>query len=123
MSEQVNPVPAEESEPSSGLLLSVEPLEKSSQLYATDTADAGADADVTGADTDTTDKSDADGTDMSDGDGTDTSDADGTDAVDSDGTDAGGDSDGTDATEKIKGALGMDRDGSDSVDADGTDSR
>lgn len=115
MSEQVNPVPAEEREASSGLLLSVESLEKSSKLYATDTADAGADSDVTGADTDTTDKSDTDGTDMSD--------ADGTDAVDSDGTDAGGDSDGSDVTETIKDALGMDSDGSDSVDSDGTDSR
>lgn len=98
MSEQVNPVPAEETESSSGLLLSVEPLENSHKLYATDTVDDGADSDVTGADTDTTDKSDSDGTD----------------SPDTDGTDAGSDSDGTDTT---------DSDGSDTVDADGTDSR
>lgn len=98
MSEQVNPVPAEERESSSGLLLSVEPLEKSHKLYATDTTDDGADSDVTGADTDATDKSDTDGTDSSD--------TDGTDAADSDGTDSGSDSD-----------------GSDTIDADGTDSR
>jgi hypothetical protein len=115
MSEQVNPVPAEERETSSGLLLSVEPLEKSTKLYATDTVDGGADSDVTGADTDTTDSSDADGTDL-------LSDSDGTDGSDSDGTDAS-DADGSDLTDKVKDALGMDSDGSDSVDADGTDSR
>jgi hypothetical protein len=116
MSEQVNPVPAEERESSSGLLLSVEPLEKSATLHATDTVDGGADADVTGADTDTTDGSDADGTDL-------LSDSDGTDGGgDSDGTDAS-DADGSDLTDKVKDALGMDSDKSDTVDADGTDSR
>jgi hypothetical protein len=97
MSEQVNPVPAEENESSSGLLLSVEPLEKSTKLYATDTVDGGADSDVTGADTDATDKSDTDGTDGGDSDGTDESDADGTDNGDSDGSDTV-DADGTDAS-------------------------
>lgn len=112
MSEQVNPVPADEMESSSGLILSVEPVDKSASLYATDTVDGGADSDVTGADTDTTDSSDADGTDL-------LSDSDGTDAADSDATDA----DGSDLTDKVKDALGMDSDGSDKVDADGTDAR
>jgi hypothetical protein len=115
MSEQVNPVPAEEQNSSSGLILSVEPLEKGATLHATDTVDGGADADVTGADADTADRSDTDGTDL-------LSDSDGTDGGDSDGTDAG-DADGSDMTEKVKGALGMDSDRSDTVDADGTDSR
>jgi hypothetical protein len=115
MSEQVNPVPAEERESSSGLLLSVEPLEKSATLHATDTVDGGADADVTGADADTADKSDTDGTDL-------LSDSDGTDGGDSDGTDAS-DADGSDLTDKVKEAVGMDSDKSDTVDADGTDSR
>lgn len=115
MSEQVNPVPAEEREASSGLLLSVEPLEKSEKLYATDTTDGGADSDVTGADTDTTDASDTDGTDL-------VSDSDGSDA---DGTDAS-DADGSDVTGKVKDALGMDdsdsRDGGTiRADTDGTD--
>lgn len=111
MSEQVNPVPAEEREPSSGLLLSVEPLETSTKLYATDTTDGGADSDVTGADTDTTDASDADGTDL---------------LSDSDGTDAS-DADGSDLTDKVKDALGMDGDsdstdgGTIRADTDGTD--
>jgi hypothetical protein len=112
MSEQVNPVPAEERESQSGLLLSVEPLEKGAKLYATDTVDGGADSDVTGADTDTTDAGDADGTDL-------LSDSDGTDAGDTDASDA----DGSDLTDKVKDALGMDSDKSDSVDADGTDAR
>ncbi|HKS29313.1 MAG TPA: hypothetical protein VJS44_15900 [Pyrinomonadaceae bacterium] len=116
MSEQVNPVPAEDRDASSGLLLSVEPLESGEKLYATDTTDGGADADVTGADTDTTDASDADGTDL-------LSDSDGTDAGDTDGSDA----DGSDLTDKVKDALGMDgdSDGSDGgtirADTDGTD--
>lgn len=113
MSEQVNPVSSEERESSSDLLLSVESLDKTTKLYATDTADAGADSDVTGADTDATDTSDTDGTDMSD--------SDGTDSGDSDGTDSGGD--GSDVTDTVKDALGMDSDGKDTVDADGSDSR
>src|SRR4051812_45439135 len=116
MSEQVNPVPAEERESSSGLLLSVEPLEKSAKLYATDTVDGGADGDVTGSDTDLTDSGDSDGTDSG---GSLIGDSDGS---DSDATGAS-DADGSDVTDKVKGALGMDSDGSDSVDADGTDSR
>ncbi len=117
MSEQVNPVSSEERDSSSGLLLSVEPLETGNKLYATDTTDGGADADITGADTDTTDRSDTDGTDL-------LSDSDGTDSADTDGTDRG-DTDGSDVTERIKDALGMDSDsdGSDTVDADGTDTR
>ncbi len=97
MSEQVNPVPAEEQE-ASGLLLSVEPLNEGAKLSATDTVDGGADA---GGDTDSTDSGDADGTDAGDADGTDTT----------------SDADGTDVTEKIKDALGMD----DDSDSDGTD--
>ena len=109
MSEQVNPVPVEETDSSSGLLLSVEPLKESAKLHATDTVDGGADSDVTGADTDTTDATDD--TDASDSDGTDASDADGSDVVD-----------------KVKDALGMDSDsdsdGTDAtVDADSTDAR
>lgn len=121
MSEQINPVPAEERDAESGLLLSVEPLAKDAKLYATDTVDGGADSDVTGADTDTTDASDADGTDL-------LSDSDGTDGGDTDGTDAS-DADGSDLTDKVKDALGMDgdSDGTDGgtirADSDGTDNR
>lgn len=109
MSEQVNPVPAEERE-ASGLLLSVEPLNEGTRLSATDTVDGGADA---GGDTDTTDRGDADGTDI---------------IGDTDGTDTTSDTDGSDVVEKVKDALGMDdsdadSDGTDTVDADGTDGR
>jgi hypothetical protein len=102
MSEQVNPVPAEERESSSGLLLSVEPLEKSEKLYATDTVDGGADGGgAKSTDTDLSDSEDSDGTDSTSG-------------GDSDGTDGtvSGDSDGSDSG---------DSDGSDTVDADGSD--
>ena len=107
MSEQVNPVPAEEPE-SSGLLLSVEPLHEGSKLSATDTVDGGADA---GGDTDAVDRGDTDGTDTGDADGTDTT----------------SDADGSDVMDKVKDALGIDdsdadSDGTDAtVDADGTD--
>ena len=88
-------------QPSSGLLLSVEPLTQEGSSASYRLAD----------DTDTTDTSDSDGTDAggSDADGTDASDADGTDTgVDADGskplgigdsdtTDTSGDSDGRDA--------------------------
>jgi hypothetical protein len=100
MSEQVNPGQAEEQEtPSSGLLLSVEPLQGSGRLSASP-------ADTVDTDTDMTDTGDAE----SDSDGTDTSDTDGTD-------DAGGDmTDGTDT-------LGDATDGTDtSKDTDSTDS-
>ena len=95
MSEQINSGQIEEREtPDSGLLLSVEPLQASAQLNASDdnadtggsgekdtSDDAGTDADGTdtsGTDTDLTDALGAD-TDGSDG----TADADGTDDSDS----------------------------------------
>lgn len=104
MSEQFNPALNEEiQEQSSGLLLSVEPLEGTNQPAMRLADDS---------DTDTTDASD------------DASDADGTDAADADGTDTGVDADGTKP-------LGIgdsdtvdagDSDGSDGSDSDGTDS-
>jgi hypothetical protein len=98
MSEQVNPGQAEEQEtPSSGLLLSVEPLQGSGQLHA-------AQGDKVDTDTDMSDTGDA----ATDADGTDESDTDATDDAGDDATDdARGDTDGTDV----------------SIDSDGTDSR
>ncbi len=106
MSEQINSEQIQEREtPASGLLLSVEPLQASAQLSASDdnadmggsgekdtSDDAGADADgsdstgVSGGDTDLTDALGAD-TDNSDAADTDSSDADGS---DSDSSDSGG---------------------------------
>ncbi|HEY0004089.1 MAG TPA: hypothetical protein VGB17_04695 [Pyrinomonadaceae bacterium] len=121
MSEQVYPGQAEEKE-TSGLLLSVEPLQNNNRLNAQD-----GDSDATDTLSDR-----ATDTDASDGDGgglvesikdavgmdEDASDTDGSDAVDTDGTDAGAsDADGTDL-------LGGDSDGTDStVDADSSDAR
>jgi hypothetical protein len=102
MSEQINSGQIEEREtPASGLLLSVEPLQASAQLNASDdNADTGGSggkdvSDDAGADTDGSDKSGAD-TDLTDALGADT---DGSDAADSDGSDTlTADSDGSDAT-------------------------
>ena len=103
MSEQINSGQIEEREemPASGLLLSVEPLQASAQLNASDdnadtggsgekdtSDDAGADAD--GSDTGGTD------TDLTDALGADT---DGSDAADTDGSDS--DSSDSDASIKI----------------------
>jgi hypothetical protein len=102
MSEEVNPEQVQEqSSTSSGLLLSVEPLEGGGHLSATA-------ADTKDTDTDMQDTSDA----ATDTDGTDESDSDGSD------TEGGGDSDSSDT----KGAQG-DSDGTDvSADSDGSDS-
>ncbi len=102
MSEQINPGQVEENRaPSSGLLLSVEPLQESGRLSATP-------ADNVDTDTDMTDTSDA----ATDADGTDEADASDTDATDG----GGGDSDGTDTP-------GGDSDGTDvSIDSDRSDS-
>ncbi len=104
MSEQINSGQIEESEnaAASGLLLSVEPLQASAQLSASDdnadtggsgekdiSDDAGSDADgsdTSGADTDLTDALGAD-TDGSDAADTDSSDSD---SSDSDSSDSGG---------------------------------
>ena len=66
MSDEVNPVSAEEREPSSDLLLSVEPLREDAKLYeaktkeeTTDPSDDAADADD--LDSDATDDADEDG--------------------------------------------------------------
>lgn len=106
MSEQINSEQTAEREtPASGLLLSVEPLQASAQLNASDdnadtggsgvkdtSDDAGADTDSTGVgggDTDLTDAlgADTDGSDAADTDG---SDSDSSDSSDSDGSDSGG---------------------------------
>jgi hypothetical protein len=103
MSEQINSEQTAEREtPASGLLLSVEPLQASAQLNASDdnadtggsgvkdtSDDAGADTDSTGVgggDTDLTDAlgADTDGSDAADTDGSDS------DSSDSDGSDSGG---------------------------------
>ena len=79
-------------QPSSGLLLSVEPLtqEGSNTSYRlADDTDATDTSDSDGTDSDGSDTSDSDGTDAGD------SDADGTDASDADGTDTGVDADGS----------------------------
>jgi hypothetical protein len=110
MSEQINSGQTKESEqtPDSGLLLSVEPLQASAQLNASDgNADTGGSgekdtSDDAGADTDGSDASGAD-TDLTDALGADT---DGSDAADSDGSDSdSSDSDSSDsgATLKIDG--------------------
>jgi hypothetical protein len=109
MSEEANPKQvSEQPATSSGLLLSVEPLDGRGPLSA-------AAADTLNTDTDMQDESDA----ASDADGTDESDSDGSDAGDSDGSD-GGDSDGSDTTD---GGLLGDSDGTDvTADSDGNDS-
>jgi len=100
MSEQINSEQTKEREtPASGLLLSVEPLQASAQLNASDdNADTGGSGDVdtsddAGTDTDGSDTSGAD-TDLTDSlgadtDGSDAADADGSDSSDSDGSDSG----------------------------------
>ncbi|HEX8129862.1 MAG TPA: hypothetical protein VF527_12230 [Pyrinomonadaceae bacterium] len=106
MSEQINSGQIEENETTgSGLLLSVEPLQASAQLNASDdNADTGGSgekdtSDDAGTDTDGSDTSGAD-TDLTDALGVDT---DGSDAADSDGSDSGStDSDGSDSGATIK---------------------
>jgi hypothetical protein len=101
MSEQINSEPTAEREtPASGLLLSVEPLQASAQLNASDdnadtggsgvkdtSDDAGTDADSSDASGGDTDLTDALGADT---DGSDAADTDGSDNSDSDGSDSGG---------------------------------
>jgi cobalamin biosynthesis protein CobT len=106
MSEQINSGQIEEREtPGSGLLLSVEPLQASAQLNASDdNADTGGSgvkdtSDDAGADTDGSDTSGTD-TDLTDALGADT---DGSDAADTDGSDSdSSDSDGSDSGASIK---------------------
>jgi hypothetical protein len=99
MQEIDNITPSDDAAPqSSGLLLSVDPLEETPSYQLS-------------TDTDANDTSDSDGTDGSE------SDADGTDASDADGTDTGVKADGTDPL----GTAGADSDSSDTSDADGTD--
>ena len=111
MADHVQPDAGEEREvSSSGLLLSVDPLQGATDYKLSggnsdgsdkggalgdDTSDSdGSDSDALGGD----DSSDADGTDKGDDSdaGDDGSDADGTDVADADGTDTGLDADGTD---------------------------
>ncbi len=100
MADQLNPENLETQE-SSGLLLSVEPLNEVKPLMASpsddsDAADTGDGSDAIGIDADGTDAADADGTDK-----TDSEESDGTDSVDkvgdTDGTDSSDDSDGSDS--------------------------
>ena len=96
MPEEVRSERIEEPE-SSGLLLSIEPLEGEQTLHAS--PGDGKDSDTDGTDTGGDGSSDTDGTDMGDTDGTDAADTDGTDTLtDTDGTDTGTDADGTDAS-------------------------
>jgi hypothetical protein len=101
MSQQLNPEQSDQMEaPRSGLLLSVEPIERENALSAQ--KGDGVDSEIDQTETDPT--ADADGTDSADADGTDAEDSDGTDAEDSDGTDGGSsDSDGTDGTKDTDG--------------------
>jgi hypothetical protein len=110
MSEEANPEQvSEQSATSSGLLLSVQPLDGAGPLSASS-------ADTSDTDTDMQDESDG------------ASDADGTDESDSDGSDAGGDSDGSDGgdsdgSDTGGGGLLGDSDGTDvTADSDGNDS-
>jgi hypothetical protein len=106
MSEQINAGQIEEREtPASGLLLSVEPLQASAQLNASDdNADAGGSgekdtSDDAGGDTDSSDASGAD-TDLTDALGADT---DGSGAADADSSDSdSSDSDSSDSGATIK---------------------
>ena len=115
MADNVQPDAGEQrEESSSGLLLSVDPLQGANNYR------------LAGDDSDTSDKGGLLGDDASDSDGSDSDllggDDDGTDATDADGTDAG-DSDGTDArrgdTDGSDSALGGDD--SDASDADASD--
>ena len=116
MPDHVAPNQGEEAEvPSSGLLLSVEPLPNPSvRLKGDDDSDTG-DAGVTDAIVGDSDSDSDSGLLGGDSDSSDAeeSDADGTDAADADGTDTGRDADGTDP-------LGI---ASDTRDADSTDAR
>jgi hypothetical protein len=121
MPDHVAPNQGEEAEvPSSGLLLSVEPLQNPAVRLKgdddSDTGDAGVTDAIKGDDDDSSGAlGDSDSSDslLGDSDGSDAeeSDADGTDAEDADGTDTGRDADGTDP-------LGI---ASDKVDADTKD--
>jgi hypothetical protein len=106
MADNVHPEAGEEREASSsGLLLSVDPLQGASQYKLSgDDSDGSDKGGLLGDDS----GSDSDGSDLLGGDDSKSSDSDGSDAGDSDGSDAG-DSDGSDA------------DGTDVADADGTD--
>lgn len=104
MADNVQPDAGEQREESSGLLLSVDPLQGANNYkVAGDDSDGSDKGGLLGDDS-----SDSDGNDSTLGDDSDASDADGTDGGDSDGKDSG-DSDGSDA------------DGTDVTDADGTD--
>jgi hypothetical protein len=106
MSEQINSGQTQESEqtPGSGLLLSVEPLQASAQLNASDdNADTGGSgvkdtSDDASMDTDGSDTTAGTDTDLTDSLGADT---DGSDAADTDGSDS--DSSDSDASIKIDG--------------------
>ncbi|MBV8856939.1 MAG: hypothetical protein JOZ02_08425 [Acidobacteria bacterium] len=105
MADNVQPDAGEQREESSGLLLSVDPLQGANNYK------------LAGGDSDGSDKGGLLGDDSSDSDGSDsTLGGDDSDASDADGTD-GGDSDGTDSGD----SDGSDADGTDVADADGTD--
>src|SRR5919112_1150240 len=127
MADDVRPREGDEQEvSSSGLLLSVDPLQ-GAPAYKLSGDDSDT-SDILGGDSDA---SDADGTDAGgDSDGTDTGDSDGSDSGDSDSTDDGSDADGTDISDADGTDTGLDADGmdplgiapqnADSRDADGT---
>jgi hypothetical protein len=132
MADHIQPETGEEREASSsGLLLSVDPLEGATNyklsgddsgdkdkggITGEDTSDAdGSDSDALGGDD--SDASDSDGSDAGDSDSNDGgSDADGTDVSDADGTDTGLDADGMDP-------LGIAPENADAHDADRTDAK
>jgi hypothetical protein len=106
MTDNVQPDAGEQREESSGLLLSVDPLQGANNYKAAGDDSDGSDKGGLLGD----DSSDSDGSDSTLGDDSDASDADGTDGGDSDGNDSGG-----------GGGDGSDADGTDVTDADGTD--
>lgn len=141
MAENVQPDAGEQREESSGLLLSVDPLQSTDnyKLSGDDGSDKGGLLGDDGSDADGSDSSDADGSDgsgadgsdsalggdSSDADGSDASDADGSDASDADGSDAGGIASDSDETDEQMNPLGIGETNVDgtSADTDGTDAK
>ena len=125
MADNVQPDAGEQrEESSSGLLLSVDPLQATNNYKLAGDDDGSDKGGLLGDDA-----SDSDGSDSDllggDDDGSDASDSDGTDAGDSDGSDAGGiaaDSDSTDAQMNPLGIGDTNVDGT-STDTDGTDAK
>ena len=113
MADNVQPDAGEQREESSGLLLSVDPLQGVNNYKAAgDDSDGSDKGGLLGDDSSDSDSSDS----LLGGDDSDASDSDGSDAGDSDGSDAGGsesDADGTDVTDADGNDTGLDADGMD----------